>query len=179
MFYKKYGKRVLDVLAVVALAIPAVLILAAIYPVHRRKAGPGEFLFKQQRVGQGGSVFTIYKVRTMSYDGETTPFTQFLRRTSIDELPQLANVAAGEMSLVGVRPEVWEKAARNGIVMHPRHKVRPGLTGAVQITALRLNEIHDPAVLEVDTTYVQGESFFTDLGILLKTPVALTRGETT
>ena len=175
MIYPLFGKRLKDLL-VASAALPIVLpILAIVWIVHRLIV-PWGFLFRQQRVGHGGKPFTIYKIQTMDVDGTTTGFTRFLRRSSIDELPQIANVINGKMGFVGPRPEMVCKATEHGFIDHPRNLVRPGLSGPVQISAARKGEIVDS--LDLDAAYVDEVSFIKDIEIMLRTPLALVRSDT-
>ncbi|MFT7601043.1 MAG: lipopolysaccharide/colanic/teichoic acid biosynthesis glycosyltransferase [Acidimicrobiales bacterium] len=106
----------------------------------------------------------------------TTPATRFLRRTSIDELSQLWNVVAGDMSLVGPRPEVLDKAQEQGLVGHRRHIVKPGMTGLWQISPARELEIRDG--LAYDLRYLETLDLREDLRILALTPTAILRSHT-
>jgi lipopolysaccharide/colanic/teichoic acid biosynthesis glycosyltransferase len=99
---------------------------------------------------------------------------RFLRSTSIDEVPQLLNVLRGQMSLVGPRPEMYYVAKKNGILDHPRHMVRPGLTGLFQTSGLR-SKADLSEGLHLDMAYVIDVSFRTDLKILVRTLGALIR----
>jgi sugar transferase EpsL len=141
--YHRYGQRLLDIiLTTLALVVfaPVLLIVALLV---RRKLGAPVF-FRQQRLGRGGRPFSVIKFRTMTgardADGNLLPdaermtrFGDFLRRSSLDELPELLNVLRGEMSLVGPRPLFVRYAARYTPEQMRRHTVRPGLTGWAQI----------------------------------------------
>ncbi len=185
-------KRASDlVLATLALLVAAPVMAAIAVGVHRSSAGP--ILFRQRRYGLDGKQFMVYKFRTMTVceDGEiaqatrqdprVTPFGRFLRRTSLDELPQLLNVLGGTMSLVGPRPhavahnEHYRKVV-NGYML--RHKVRPGITGLAQINGLR-GETRSVETMsrrvELDIEYVKNWSLALDLRILLKTLFVLFR----
>jgi lipopolysaccharide/colanic/teichoic acid biosynthesis glycosyltransferase len=140
-------------------------------------------LFRQERVGRGGRSFGIYKFRTMQHnagsdwakpgDSRITRIGAFLRRTSLDELPQLFNVIRGDMSVVGPRPEM--RAFADGFeksIPHyaQRHVVPPGITGWAQVYLKRNLEPSDmPAVLPYDLFYVEHASRFLDCAIILKT----------
>ena len=146
-------------------------------------------VYAQQRVGRHGEVFVIYKVRTMrpdrrgraaAYDGAErrnthksdrdprhTPFGRWLRRSSLDELPQLWNVVKGEMSLIGPRPELVDVVAREGLWDHPRNYVRPGITGLWQISPARGGEIR--LGLAYDLAYVSHIGWRTDARIAVAT----------
>jgi exopolysaccharide biosynthesis polyprenyl glycosylphosphotransferase len=192
-------KRVIDVLgAAVALVVLSPLILILALAVWLRDGTP--ILFRQARVGRHGRPFTILKFRTMSVDAEArlpelaelnevegaafkisedprvTRFGRFLRRTSLDELPQLLNVLAGDMSLVGPRPALPNEVAVYDIWHRRRLSVRPGMTGLWQIEA-RTNRHFDERA-ELDLRYIDQWSLWMDLGILLRTLPAVvgTRG---
>ena len=182
-------------LSLLILALPIILPVALLV---RASLGKG-VLFVQWRVGQGGIPFPLYKFRTMLPDRRTgaasipvdgverrvchkraddprhTGVGRFLRKTSLDELPQLWNIARGEMSLVGPRPElVTIVEERYAPWQHRRHTVKPGLTGLWQITA----RDDSPMYLrtETDLEYVDTISPATDLRILLLTIPAVLRG---
>jgi exopolysaccharide production protein ExoY len=191
--------RLLDV-AVAALALvllaPLLLIIAAII----RASGTGPVLFRQQRIGQNGIQFTCLKFRTMRVDADNylnellsscpssrqeweqdqklrndprvTPFGSFLRRTSIDELPQLFNVIAGDMSIVGPRPIVAEEALRYGRYIRYYQATRPGITGLWQISGR--NDTTYRRRIACDIRYLRSRSVETNLKIMLRTiPVVL------
>ena len=188
--YAQWGKRVLDVLIAVPLllvVLPVLLIGALVVLVTLGRP----IMYRQRRVGRGGHPFEIIKLRTMKPEAivdvtgaeavvdvteRTTPATRILRRLSLDEFSQLWNVIRGEMSLVGPRPEVWTKAVRHGLVAHQRNQVRPGMTGAWQVTPARNGEICDG--VEHDLGYIESLSLKTDVGILAKTPAAIVRSDT-
>jgi lipopolysaccharide/colanic/teichoic acid biosynthesis glycosyltransferase len=151
-------------------------------------------IFKQQRVGRDGREFTVYKLRTMKEDRRKkvaafegpdrrvnhkspddprhVPLGRFLRKWSLDELPQFWNVALGHMSLVGPRPELPHIVARYQAWQHRRHAVKPGVTGLWQISERGDVPMHEAT--DVDIEYVDSVSFRKDLRILLMTvPAAL------
>ena len=142
-------------------------------------------LFRQERVGQGGRAFRIFKFRSMHLsagdqwvkpgDSRITKVGALLRRTSVDELPQLLNIMRGEMSLVGPRPEMTAFAAQFSQTLpcyDERHVVRPGMTGWAQVSMKRVLDPADaPQVLEHDLFYVRHHSLLMDVAILLKTAV--------
>jgi lipopolysaccharide/colanic/teichoic acid biosynthesis glycosyltransferase len=183
--YQRFCKRVVDValsaVAVVAL-LPVILMIAAMV---RIKLGPG-VLYRQARVGRDGHNFVMLKFRTMQHrtddhaaedhdathkTSEHPRLTQFgraLRRLSLDELPQLWNVIRGQMSLVGPRPELSEKVDDHGLRSHPRHLVRPGLTGEWQVTH-RSSGIHLIHCFDDDMQYVTRINLLRDLRIILRT----------
>ncbi|MBA2557478.1 MAG: sugar transferase [Chloroflexi bacterium] len=193
--YLRLAKPVFDMLAAALLLIvlsplwfgTAVAVIASMgRPV----------IFSQQRVGRGGKVFRIYKFRTMladrrrsltvysdgdrrvyhksSRDPRHTRIGLWLRKWSLDELPQLLNVLRGDMSLVGPRPEVVEVVNRYETWQHGRHVVKPGLTGMWQVIARGEGPMHEHASL--DLAYVERCSLALDFQILLQTiPTVLGR----
>jgi sugar transferase EpsL len=143
--------------------------------------------FRQKRPGYRGRLFTVVKFRTMinAYDREGRPLSdkaritslgRFLRRTSLDELPQLFNVLSGEMSLVGPRPLLPEYLKRYTPQQARRHEVRPGITGSAQIRGRNALNWEDRFALDV--WYVDHQSLLLDLRILLRTAVSLMRRNT-
>jgi lipopolysaccharide/colanic/teichoic acid biosynthesis glycosyltransferase len=189
-------KRGFDVgvAAVVGLVLLPLLLLIAL--AVRLRLG-SSVLFRQRRVGRGGQPFTVLKFRTMDpcrrqralssgWDGIDRRYThksdmdprhtalgRWLRRTSLDELPQLWNVLRGDMSLVGPRPELVEVVSRYEPWQHARHAVRPGVTGLWQVSARGARPMHE--LTHIDLDYVRTLSFRRDLAILLRTPFALLR----
>jgi len=182
------AKRVLDVGG--AIAMLAVFGLPMLFvAVLIRMTSPGPALYTQERVGLGGRRFMMLKFRTMHLDAEAqtgpvwakeddprrTWFGVFLRRWSIDELPQLINVVWGEMSLVGPRPErpyFVDRFSRELPAYNHRHGMRPGLTGWAQLNGLRGNTSISKR-LEFDLHYIAQWSFKRDLAILLLTPLRM------
>lgn len=149
---------------------------------------PGPVILRQNRVGLKEFPFTIYKFRTMYQDellyadGPTviddprvTPFGRFLRRTSLDELPQLINVLRGEMSLVGPRPEMPYKVEHYNDWQRKRFAVKPGLTGLWQI--LGRKDLPLDQNLEYDFYYINNQSLLLDLEILIRTPAVVLFGK--
>ncbi len=170
-------KRLFDVVAsgLGIAAISPVLIGAAI-GVRLKLGSP--VLFKQTRPGLGGEPFTIYKFRTMTDergpDGELLPdeerltaFGQFLRSTSIDELPELFNVLKGDMSLVGPRPLLMRYLPLYNDHQARRHEMRPGITGWAQVNGR--NDLSWDEKFDLDVWYVDNQSFLLDLQILART----------
>lgn len=184
-------KRGLDVavsLALLLLVLPTLLVVA----IAVRLDSPGPALFRQRRTGRDGRVFAIYKFRTMrvQQDGETVPHAAredervtrlglWLRRSSLDELPQLFNVIAGDMSLVGPRPHAVAHDLHYGALIPDygrRFAVRPGITGLAQIEGLRgpIQELGCMARrIEADVAYAEGWSVLGDLVILARTVPAV------
>jgi lipopolysaccharide/colanic/teichoic acid biosynthesis glycosyltransferase len=189
-------KRVLDLVgAAIGLVVLSPILLVAVLAILATDGRP--VLFRQARVGRGGRSFTIVKFRTMIRDAEEryaelaqhsdtrgaafkmtndpriTRLGRILRKTSVDELPQLWNVLRGEMSLVGPRPA----PAREVVLYEPWHlqrlKMKPGLTGAWQISARMDDDFDRRAAIDVD--YVTSWSVLLDVKIILATIPALIR----
>jgi exopolysaccharide biosynthesis polyprenyl glycosylphosphotransferase len=179
-------KKAFDFLAAIALLIllfPLCLILAIII----RLDSPGPILFKQQRVGKNGKLFTLFKFRTMrvtapayhyspaeSNDPRITRVGRFLRRTSLDELAQLINVMRGDMSLVGPRPEMPFIVQQYSTAHTQRLRVKPGITGLWQLSADRAFQIHEN--IQYDLYYIRHRGFFMDFAILLHTMIFAMHG---
>ena len=177
------AKRVFDILfsaAALILVSPILLVVALLVSFTSK----GPVLYKQERMGMDGAVFPILKFRTMRTDAESsgarmatagddrrTPVGAFLRRTSLDELPQLFNVLRGDMSLVGPRPErpvFIEEFKRQIPKYHLRHKVKAGITGWAQINGLR-GQTSIAKRIEYDLYYIENWSLLLDLKILVRT----------
>jgi sugar transferase EpsL len=181
--YKNGGKRVLDLIVSVALLIllsPVMLLVAAIV----RIALGSPVLFKQERPGLAGVPFMLYKFRTMSQargaDGAELPdgmrltrVGRWLRKSSLDELPQLWNVARGDMSLVGPRPLLMEYLPLYSANQARRHEVRPGITGWTQVSGR--NALLWDEKFALDVWYVEHESFALDMKIAALTALRLVR----
>lgn len=179
-------KRPFDFLvAVLLLILTSPLMLLVVLAIRLSSGGPAWFV--QQRVGHDGKLFNLYKFRTMhaetdaysvspvsAEDPRITPIGRFLRRTSLDELPQLLNVLRGDMSLVGPRPEMPFIVERYTTFERQRLQVKPGLTGLWQLSADRAFMIHEN--IEYDLYYIRNRNFFMDLAILLHTAVFAARG---
>jgi lipopolysaccharide/colanic/teichoic acid biosynthesis glycosyltransferase len=177
------GKRILDLALLAVGALPAVLVGLAC-GLLVRASSPGPVLFRQERVGRDGRPFIAFKFRSMR-DGPNplypdasriTPVGRVLRRTSLDELPQLINVLRGEMSIVGPRPALRYQVGRYDAVQRGRLAVRPGITGLAQINGR--NEIAWGERIAWDLQYVEQQSVGLDLTIIARTfvVVALGRG---
>ncbi|WP_428262266.1 sugar transferase [Haliangium sp.] len=173
----RIGKRLLDLAgAGTALIATAPLMLAVAAAVRLRLGRP--VLFRQTRPGLDGRPFTIYKFRTMR-DARTdagvplpdadrlTPLGRFLRATSLDELPELFNVVAGSMSLVGPRPLLMQYLDRYTPNQARRHLVKPGITGWAQVNGRNALTWDDK--LALDVWYVDHQSLALDLWILVRT----------
>jgi len=172
-------KRAVDV-GVVLLLLPLALPLLAFCAWRVRRSSPGPVLLAQERIGQGGRPFRLYKLRSMRADAEPyaeaprhtddpriTAAGRWLRATSLDELPQLWNVLKGEMSLVGPRPEMPFVVARYDEWQRRRLAVKPGLTGLWQILGRKDLPMHRN--LQYDFYYIRNRSLTLDLSILIRT----------
>jgi exopolysaccharide biosynthesis polyprenyl glycosylphosphotransferase len=190
-------KRAFDLVSAAVLGVllaPILLIVALLVKL----TSPGPALFRQRRVGQDGKTFELIKFRTMvadadaqleavidlneasgplfkiSNDPRVTTFGRFLRRTSLDEVPQLWNVLRGDMSLVGPRPALPEEAASWVPEVHERLRVKPGITGMWQVNGRSLASFDD--YVRLDLYYVDNWSLLTDLAIVCRTvPTVLLR----
>ncbi|MEG0821679.1 MAG: TIGR03013 family PEP-CTERM/XrtA system glycosyltransferase [Burkholderiaceae bacterium] len=182
---RRVVKRSFDFLASAALftvTFPIMTLAAAVI----RLESPGPVIYRQERVGRGGRVFTCLKFRSMGIDAErngpvwaakadarVTRVGRFIRKTRIDELPQLWNVLRGEMSFVGPRPErpVFVEQLREQIPFYDvRHSVKPGLTGWAQVRYAYGASVEDACrKLQFDLYYVKNNSLFLDVLILLET----------
>ncbi|MDB4194515.1 exopolysaccharide biosynthesis polyprenyl glycosylphosphotransferase [Gammaproteobacteria bacterium] len=183
-------KRSLDVLGsltVLLFSFPILIVCSLIIKLYDK----GPVFYRQTRNGLHGKSFDIYKFRSMASnsdfnnkpvlnnDPRVTPIGKFLRKTGIDELPQLINVLKGEMSLVGPRPHIpyeTDLYSKNIIRYLVRHQVKPGLTGLAQIRVVGKTNIDlMRAKLKNDLEYIYTWSFFLDLKILTLTPISLWR----
>lgn len=183
-----YGKRVFDLLmslVLVSLFSPLMVLVAIASLIESRGRDP--IFFQQVRVGQNGSLFRLYKFRSMRVDAEAdgvarwatkndarvTRLGSFLRKTRLDELPQLFNVLKGQMSLVGPRPErpeFVEQLAKTIPFYSERHRVKPGVTGWAQMLyPYGASEEDAKRKLEYDLYYVKHVGVFMDMIILLQT----------
>jgi len=197
---RRLTKRIFDLcVASAALVFLSPLLLGAALAV--RLTTPGPILFQQARHGFNDQIIQVFKFRSMYADQSdanarqvvsrgdprVTPIGRFLRRSSIDELPQLFNVLKGDLSLVGPRPHALDALSSSQqkfttIVdgYSARHRLPPGITGWAQINGWR-GEIDDPAKLksrfEHDLYYIENWSLWLDLKILWRTPASLLRSE--
>jgi len=203
--WESVARRALDLtaasLALLVLAVPLIVIGLMI-----RWTSVGPALFQQRRVGFGGKTFTMCKFRTMctgvgddmlreliaaelrgedtsvggSYkldcDPRVTPIGAFLRKTSLDELPQLINVLLGEMSLVGPRPCLEWEARMFPAEFQPRFSVRPGITGLWQVSGR--STVSTLEMLHLDLTYVRTRNLVGDLSILVRTIPSMIKDHT-
>ena len=193
----RFMKRMLDIFVSALLLIPALpILLVSVIAIRLTSKGPAFFL--HERVGLEGRHFDVIKLRTMyegsegrleemlertsevdpSYkvpdDPRVTPVGRFLRATSIDELPQLINVLKGDMSLVGPRPKIPHEATLYEDRESRYLKIRPGLTGPMQVSGRGLLTFEERLALERD--YLESISLARDIEILLKTPGAVIAG---
>lgn len=189
-----YGasKRLMDVLLGIVGLIPLALLMPFV-ALGNRLAGPGPLFYRQERVGKAGRTFRVIKFRTMipnaelktgvvwaaDQDPRITALGRWMRKTRVDELPQLINVIRGEMSLVGPRPERPEFVAQLAEEIpfyRARHAVRPGLTGWAQVKYGYGSSVADARVkLEYDLYYVRHAGFYLEALVLLKTLAVVLR----
>ena len=196
-FYKAYGKRAIDILLIL-LAVPFILPVIAVI-VGMAASGKSSPFYFQRRVGKGGAIFNLVKIRTMVPDAEAaleahlasdpaarqewdstqklkhdpriTKAGQFLRKSSLDELPQLWNVRKGDMSLIGPRPMMVDQQS-----LYPGtayYALRPGISGAWQVSDRNDSSFADRATY--DTAYNTNLSLKTDISILVRTLGAVIR----
>lgn len=174
----KYFKRIIEFVA----SLTALIILSplmALSAVLVKISDGGSVLFKQRRPGKDGKIFTVYKFRTMSEKTEDengrelsdvermTKIGSFLRKTSLDELPQLFNVLKGDMSFIGPRPLLCEYLELYTPYQMRRHEVLPGISGLAQVNGR--NAITWEEKFDYDVYYVDHMSFWLDLKIIFKT----------
>jgi len=175
-------KRAIDAIAAaVLLVVTMPLQLAVALLIWMRLGHP--VLFRQERVGLGGEVFQLVKFRTMrSTDAalglvedaqRLTPLGRVLRATSLDELPSLANVLRGEMSMVGPRPLLVRYLPRYNTTQARRHEVRPGMTGLAQVSGRNSASWEDR--FTADVVYVDHRSFWLDARIVARTIAVVLR----
>jgi exopolysaccharide biosynthesis polyprenyl glycosylphosphotransferase len=192
------AKRLLDIVASAILLVLLTPIFLAV-AIAIRLEDPGPILFKQTRVGRWGTLFTMWKFRSMFTDAEErkrelmaqnemeggvlfkmkddpriTKVGRIIRKTSIDELPQLWNVFKGEMSLVGPRPPVTQEVDQYSLSDRRRLEVIPGITCIWQVSGR--SDIPFEQQVELDVQYIESQSFWNDIKILLKTVPALLFG---
>lgn len=181
----KRGFDILSSLIAIFLFSPILLILAIIV----KCTSPGPILFKQRRIGKDNQEFMIYKFRTMRIDTPNvathllknpeqyiTPIGKFMRKTSLDELPQLFNILKGEMSVVGPRPALYNQYDLIEMRTNANvHTVRPGLTGLAQVSGR--DELENEQKVHFDQQYVQKQSFFFDLKLIFLTVVKVFKSE--
>ncbi|TDK64129.1 sugar transferase [Bacillus salipaludis] len=190
------GKRIIDIIGGVMgilLTLPILFIIMSFYLFGTNK---GPIFFKQIRIGKNGKKFYIYKFRSMVVDAETrlrennelynkyvrnnfkldpsedpriTPFGRFIRKTSLDEIPQFINVIKGDMSLVGPRPVVEEELEEYKNKKEDFLKVKPGITGYWQVSGR--SNVGYPERVDIELFYVYNKSLFLDIKILCATVI--------
>lgn len=184
-FFKRFIDIILSALAIVLLIVPMLLVAIAI-----KIDSKGPVLFKQKRVGKNKKHFNILKFRTMRidtpHDAPThelsdpkkwiTKVGGFLRKTSLDELPQIFNIFVGQMSIIGPRPALWNQYD----LIEERDKygandVRPGLTGWAQINGR--DELEIPVKAKLDGEYIEKQSFFFDIRCFFGTIFSVLRSD--
>ena len=185
-WFSAAGKRAVDVLlslVILGIAMPFFVLSAILI----KRESSGTVFFLQTRIGKDGRPFRMLKFRTMHdhmsgdapaprapNDPRVTQIGHFLRRYSLDELPQVLNVLRGEMSIVGPRPEMPFIVATYGPLQRERLRAKPGLTGLWQISYARGEAIHEN--LDYDIYYIEHQSLLLDLVIICLTMFAVMRG---
>jgi exopolysaccharide biosynthesis polyprenyl glycosylphosphotransferase len=168
------------------LVLSILVVLTPVLLLFNLFANKGSFFYTQERVGENGKVFNIIKLRTMVKDAEAqgakfavkndvriTPFGKLLRKTRLDEVPQVLNVLKGEMSIIGPRPErpiFVDQISKNIPFYNTRHYIKPGLTGWAQVNHNYTDNIDDALIkLQYDLYYIKKRNFFLDVNIIIKT----------
>lgn len=183
--YRNYIKRWIDLIASLVgflVLLPLFIIITLVLFF----ANDGKPFFFQRRPGKNGRIFLLIKFKTMNdridTNGELLPdekrltgMGKFVRKTSLDEVPQLLNVIKGDMSLIGPRPLLVEYLPLYNALQNRRHEVRPGITGWAQVNGR--NAISWQRKFELDVWYVDHVSFKVDMQILLKTFLKVTKAE--
>lgn len=184
-------KRIIDlVLGCLGLVFISPIMLWVAYKIHKEDPN-GSVIFKQKRVGRNGQLFTMYKFRSMCENAEeqlddlldkndikgamfkmhedprVTEFGKFIRRTSLDELPQLVNVIKGDMSLIGPRPPLQREVAEYTQYDMQRLLVKPGCSGLWQVSGR--NDVHFEEMVEFDIDYIQKRGIRYDISLIFKT----------
>jgi lipopolysaccharide/colanic/teichoic acid biosynthesis glycosyltransferase len=184
-FYIKYVKTMLDIFfALILLIILSPLFLIISIAIKLDSKGP--VFFRQKRVGKDCQIFSLMKFRSMEVSSDTkvdaakdikriTKSGRILRRTSIDELPQLLNIISGKMSFIGPRPLLIEYIPRYTPEQMKRHYVKQGISGLSQVSGRNSMKWDEKFILDVE--YVKNISFMLDLRIFLKTISVLIRGK--
>ncbi len=196
----RIGKRIFDIVAssfLIICCFPLYLIISALIAASSGRP----VLYSQERAGKDNKIFTIYKFRSMNnsrynsstrtyewkngvpdnftfksgFDVTITPFGRFLRKYSLDELPQLFNVLLGNMSIVGPRPEIIEISERYNMHQAMRLQVKPGITGYAQVNGR--SEINHGKKIEYDLYYIENQSFLFDMKIILTTIKCVVKGK--
>ena len=175
--YKKYIKRILDIilsLIAIIITLPIFLIVGILILIFIGQPA----IFRQKRPGKNEKIFTMYKFRTMTNkkdeDGNLLPdelrltkLGKFLRKTSLDEIPEFINILKGDMSFVGPRPLLVDYLPYYTEEEHHRHDVRPGLTGLAQVSGRNLLNWNDK--FQKDLEYVNNITFINDVKIIIDT----------
>lgn len=184
--YKNNIKRILDLcIALIGLLVLSPLLLVLIVLLHFTNKGAGVF-FTQERPGKDEKIFNLYKFKSMTDERDSngkllpdanrlTPIGRFIRKTSLDELPQLWNILKGDMALIGPRPLLPEYLPYYSEREHLRHTVRPGISGLAQINGR--NNISWDEKLGYDVYYAEHISIFLDMKILFLTARKVLTGE--
>lgn len=188
--FNLFLKRAFDIIvSLVCIVIFTVIPVMIVVPIVIRLTSKGPALFKQTRVGKDGKLFVMYKFRTMmleQYDANgveimsenrITKVGRFLRKTSLDELPQLFNILNGTMSIVGPRPMLDYQAPRCRGEEKLRFQMRPGMTGLAQVKGR--NNIQWEERIKFDIEYVKTFTFWLDIVILVKTVLLVFKREGT
>ena len=184
----KYTFDWITAFVAILLLLPIIIIPISIVI---KLASKGPLIFKQKRIGQNKKLFNLYKFRTMRFDTPRdvpthllkdpkkwiTPLGRFLRKTSLDEIPQLFNILRGEMSIIGPRPALWNQddliAERD---KYGVNQLRPGVSGWAQINGRDTLPITVKAKL--DGEYLKRQSFWFDMSIILKTALKIFKDDT-
>ena len=188
--FNLFLKRAFDIIvSLVCIVIFTVIPVMIVVPIVIRLTSKGPALFKQTRVGKDGKLFVMYKFRTMmleQYDANgveimsenrITKVGRFLRKTSLDEIPQLFNILNGTMSIVGPRPMLDYQAPRCRGEEKLRFQMRPGMTGLAQVKGR--NNIRWEERIKFDIEYVKTFTFWLDIVILVKTVLLVFKREGT
>ena len=186
-----FVKRLIDFFAgIVGIILISPIMLWIAYKIHKDEPN-SPIIFAQKRVGRNGKLFTMYKFRSMCVDAEekldklvdkneikgamfkmkedprVTEFGKFIRRTSLDELPQLINVIKGDMSLIGPRPPLQREVSEYTQYDMQRLLVKPGCSGLWQVSGR--NEVHFEEMVDLDIKYIQNRSIRYDVKLIIKT----------
>ena len=188
LFFYRAGKRLMDIIISV-LSLVLSLPFWIIIPVLIKRDSQGPILFKQERIGLNGKPFKMYKFRSMHIDSpkyshcptnasdpRITKIGRWIRKTSLDEIPQFINVFKGDMSMVGPRPEMEFIVNDYNTIEQKRLLVKPGLTGLWQVSPHRNTEINHN--LEYDFYYIENQGFVLDIVILIMTALFAVKGIT-
>jgi lipopolysaccharide/colanic/teichoic acid biosynthesis glycosyltransferase len=173
---------VVDLAILAVVALPA-LVVGAVCALAVKLTSRGPVFFRQERVGWGGEVFQVWKFRSLVVGEHSllhaqdaiTPAGRILRRTSLDELPQLINVLRGEMSIVGPRPTVMSQVELYDARQRERLSVRPGLTGLAQVSGR--NTLPWAERIDLDLEYVERQSALLDLRLVARTATTVVTGD--